>query len=276
MKYLRVNDYDMAYIEVGRGDPLVCVHGSLNDFRTWSPLLGPLSQRNRVIALSLRHYFPEHWDGAGGCFTIAQHVSDLREFIAKLDSGPVHLFGHSRGGHIAFRVAQERPDLLRKLILAEPGGELDASFGEVDVPQTRVEALAIAAGKIGAGDLDDGLRFFVDAVGGQGTWHQIPPAIKQEYRDNARTFLGQINEDRRPFTLADAEAIAVPTLFIGGEMTPGVLPVVLLALAGSVRFAKITYIAGASHHMIRQDPVGTANAVLEFLGSAIRPRRRMH
>ena len=27
--------------------------------------------------------------------------------------------GHSRGGHIAFRVAQQRPDLLRRLVLAE-------------------------------------------------------------------------------------------------------------------------------------------------------------
>ena len=41
---------------------------------------------------------------------------------------PVDLMGHSRGGHISFRVAQRRPDLLRKLILAEPGGELDATL----------------------------------------------------------------------------------------------------------------------------------------------------
>ena len=27
-----------------------------------------------------------------------------------------------------FRVAQQRPDLLRRLILAEPGGELDATL----------------------------------------------------------------------------------------------------------------------------------------------------
>ena len=48
MKSLRVNDYDMAYIEVGSGRPLVCVHGSLNDFRCWSAMLGPLSRKHRV------------------------------------------------------------------------------------------------------------------------------------------------------------------------------------------------------------------------------------
>jgi pimeloyl-ACP methyl ester carboxylesterase len=40
----RVNRYDIAYIELGEGSPLVCVHGTLGDFRLWSPILGPLSR----------------------------------------------------------------------------------------------------------------------------------------------------------------------------------------------------------------------------------------
>ena len=42
MLHRRVNGYDMAYIEVGQGEPLVCVHGTLCDFRIWSQVLGPL------------------------------------------------------------------------------------------------------------------------------------------------------------------------------------------------------------------------------------------
>ena len=128
MQTLHVNGYDMAYLEVGQGPPLVCVHGTLGDFRTWSAVLGPLSRKHRVIAVSLRHFFPEHWDGVGDNYLMSQHVTDVIAFIEKLDAGPVDLMGHSRGGHIAFRVAEQRPDLLRKLILAEPGGELDVSL----------------------------------------------------------------------------------------------------------------------------------------------------
>jgi esterase len=131
MLHQRVNGYDMAYIEVGLGQPLVCLHGSLGDFRSWFPVLGPLSRRRRVIVPSLRRYFPEHWDGVGGGFTIAQHVADVIAFLEAL-GGPLDLLGHSRGGHIAFRVAQQRPDLLRRLVLAEPGGDLDASLLSVD------------------------------------------------------------------------------------------------------------------------------------------------
>ena len=38
MQTLHVNGYDMAYLDVGEAGktpPLVCVHGSLNDFRVW-------------------------------------------------------------------------------------------------------------------------------------------------------------------------------------------------------------------------------------------------
>src|SRR3981189_628918 len=93
MQTLRVNGYDMAYLGVGQGPPLVCVHGSLCDFRVWSSVLGPLSKKHRVIAVSLRHFFPEHWDGRGDTYSIAQHVADVAGFIEKLDTGPVDLMG---------------------------------------------------------------------------------------------------------------------------------------------------------------------------------------
>src|SRR5437879_544758 len=131
MQTLHVNGYDMAYLDVGQpggSPPLVCAHGSLNDFRIWGCVTGPLSKRHRLICVSLRHFFPEQWDGKGNTYSIAQHVDDVVAFIEKLNVGPVDLMGHSRGGHICFRVAQRRPDLLRRLILAEPGGELDATL----------------------------------------------------------------------------------------------------------------------------------------------------
>jgi pimeloyl-ACP methyl ester carboxylesterase len=267
MQHLRVNDYDMAYLEVGAGAPLVCVHGSLCDFRIWSPVLGPLSRRHRVIAVSMRHYFPEHWDGVGPRFTMAQHVADAIAFIEALGEGPVHLMGHSRGGHIAFRVAKHRPDLVRRLILAEPGGDLDASLAPASpLPPMRANAVA-AADKIGAGDIEGGLTSFIDALEGPGVWRQLPETEKQPLRDNARTLLGQINEQRQPFTRADAEAIRSPTLLIGGANTPGFLPVVLRALAAHVPDARVVIMPGTTHFMFGQDPEGFCAAVLDFLAA---------
>lgn len=262
----------MAYLDVGEDrsrPPLVCVHGSLNDFRVWSCVLGPLTQRHRLIAVSLRHFFPARWDGVGDTYSIAQHGDDVVAFIEKLDLGPVDLMGHSRGGHICFRVAQRRPDLLRRLILAEPGGELDASLDPdyVGGPTPLLARFTASAEKIAAGDVDGGLAVFVDALEGAGTWPRLPAMVKQNLRDNATTLIGQVRDNRPPFSKADAEQIKMPTLFILGARTKGLLPKVLHALAAHVPCAKTAIIPNATHPMFEQAPQKFSEVVLDFLAS---------
>lgn len=270
MQNLETNGYEMAYLEVGQengGPPLLCVHGSLSDFRIWGCVLGPLSQRHRVICVSLRHFFPGQWNGEGDTYSIAQHVDGVVNFIEKLDAGPVDLMGHSRGGHICFRVAQRRPDLLRRLILAEPGGELDATL-DPDYkggPSPLLARFTAAAEKIAAGNIDDGLAFFMDTLEGPGTWPRLPGSVKQNLRDNAYTLIGQVRDNRPPFSKSDAEAIKMPTLFILGGRTKGMLPKVLDALAANVPNATKAIIPNASHPMFEQAPQRYSEIVLNFL-----------
>ena len=267
MQTLRVNGYDMAYLDVGSGPTLACVHGSLCDFRIWGSVIGPLTAKHRVIALSLRHFFPDHWDGTGDTYSIAQHVDDVIAFIAQIEPRPVDLMGHSRGGHISFRVAQQRPDLLRQLILAEPGGELDATL-DPDYkpgPSPLAARFAASAEKIAAGDIDGGLQYFMDTLEGPGAWQRLPAMAKQLLRDNAMTLLGQVRDQRPPFSKADAESIRTPTLFIGGARTKGMLPKVLHTLAAHVQGSRTEIIPGATHPMFEQAPQKYSEIVLNFL-----------
>jgi esterase len=268
MQTLPVNGYDMAYLEVGDGAPLVCVHGTLGDFRTWSAVVGPLSKTHRVIAISLRRFFPEHWDGVGDDYRIAQHVADLIGFIEQLDAKPVDLMGHSRGGHISFRVAQQRPDLLRRLVLAEPGGELDSSLDPDAAPSPRAPRFAGPAAKVREGDIEGGLMLFFDAIAGDGKWARLAASEKQQLRDNVFTLLGQVGENRQPYSRGAAESIHTPTLLIGGTATKGTLPAVLRALAAHVRGARVAMISGAGHWMFGQAPEEFCEIVLKFLAEA--------
>jgi esterase len=156
------------------------------------------------VAPSLRHYWPARWDGEGGDFTIHQHVEDVTAFIAALGAGPVDLLGHSRGGHVAFRVAQHHPEGVRTLILAEPGGALDETLQlpqatAVPAPQRMsvAEATAKGAERIRRGDVEGGVAAFVDAINGPGAWAAMVEPLRGMHLDNSRTLLGQINGTRR-------------------------------------------------------------------------------
>ena len=111
-----------------------------------------------------------------------------------------------------------------------------------------------SAEKIAAGDVDGGLTLFVDTLEGPGAWQRLPATPKQPLRDNAITLIGQARDSRPPFSKADAQAIKMPTLFIGGARTKGTLPKVLHALAAHVPNARTAIIPNTTHPMFEQAP----------------------
>ena len=179
IKSVEVNGYPMAYRESGNGTPLILVHGSLNDYRYWNSEIRVFAVHHRVIAISLRHYFPERWDGCGEDFSILQHADDLAEFTRTLDLGPVHLLGHSRGGAVVLNVAARHPEVIRTLILVDASGleellpdtpELSALAAET---QQLVERLAVDLAK---GDREAALRAYLESrwAGNMGTdWPRL-------------------------------------------------------------------------------------------------------
>jgi pimeloyl-ACP methyl ester carboxylesterase len=55
----------------------------------------------------------------GDGFTIQRHIADAVAFVRALSSGLMDLLGLSRGGHIAFRIAQYHPTPVHALVLAD-------------------------------------------------------------------------------------------------------------------------------------------------------------
>lgn len=269
IQFLPVNDYDMAYLERGAGTPLLLIHGALCDCRYWLPQLEAFGQQYRVITVSLRHFWPACWDGLGDDFTTRQHTADVAAFLATLGARPVHLVGHSRGGYVAFQVACNFPDKVRSMVLAEPGGDLDASLQHTPTPTDSVAPISFdgAAERILQGDIDAGLAVFVEAVSGRGAWGGLSERSKQVMRDNAHTLLGQLREYRAPFTRTDVEAIAAPTLLVGAEGSPPAYRRILDALEQSLRDVRRVTIPDASHPMNHRNPAAFNAAVLAFFAS---------
>lgn len=263
----RVNAYDLAYLEQGTGDPLILVHGSLSDYRHWLLQMDTFASGGwRTIAVSLRHYWPERWDGSGVGFTVNQHVADLASFIADLGAGAAHVIGHSRGAHIAFRLAERHPQLVRRLVLAEPSGVLDETLLPPGAtPGSYTAFIADAVARVRRGDVEEGLRSFYAYAVGPGSWDQLTEERRQIGRDNALTLHGQINEGRTPYSRASAEAIRAPTLLVRGALTRPTFVEVIDGLGSAMPDARIVTIPKAGHPMNRENPSAFNAAVLEFL-----------
>jgi len=261
-----IDGFELNYAESGAGEPVVLIHGTLGDQRYWAPQMAPFGAQYRTLALSMRHCWPGAWPDAGGDFTIDRHVADVAAFIRGLDAGPVRLVGHSRGGHIAFRVAERHPDLIRALVLAEPGGELDESLGAKPAGTgQQAGAFARGAALIGAGDIEGGLQIVAEHTGGPGAWEKRTERRKAIGRDNARTLLGQVAENRRRYSRAAAEAIAAPTLLVVGLRTLPNFVAIADALERSIKRCERVGIPDAAHPMSEENPTAFNAAVLAFL-----------
>ncbi|MBD9573799.1 alpha/beta hydrolase [Pseudomonas sp. PDM23] len=266
----RVNDYELTCQVAGQGVPLLLVHGSLCDYRYWQGQVQALSARYRVVVPSLRHYFPEQWDGAGPDFTTQQHVDDLWALLDQLP-GPVHLLGHSRGGNICLRLALAAPQKLLSLTLADPGGDyaddvfagvnIEAPVSPVERNQFRQQALEM----IRAGAVEEGLQLFVDTVSGAGVWSRSSRKFREMATANAMTLVGQVADHPVPIRHEQILQLQLPVLLIGGAKSPEPFPRIIQALQSTLVDARSVTIPGASHGMNVIRPASFNRSVLEFV-----------
>lgn len=114
-------DVRIAYRDSGIGAvsdiPVMLVHGMGGDGHTWDRFARVLVQSGRrVIMPDLRgHGRSSHTDS----YRFDDFGADLLRLCDELELPAVDLVGHSLGGYAVSCVAQERPELVRRLVIEE-------------------------------------------------------------------------------------------------------------------------------------------------------------
>jgi pimeloyl-ACP methyl ester carboxylesterase len=251
----------------GAGDPTVLVHGSLVDRTSWDAVRSRLAQSLAVLAYDRRG----HGESTGALRTHPVHddAEDLAGLLESLDFYPVHLVAHSYGGAVALRLAVDRPEMVRSVVVHEPPylGLLE------DDPATAPEAERLWAGTraiqalVHDGRLEAAAREIVNAFSVEpGAWDRLRPEVQ-------RAFIGHVG--RWGEELRDPEAthpnraaladLLIPVLVTTGERSPPFLGRIARRLTENLRNPTYRTLPGVGHVPQRSDPDQFIALVHSFL-----------
>ena len=245
-----INGYPIAYKDEGKGTAIVFIHGANADYRSFGPQIAALASSYRVITPSLRHYYPERWNGEGSDFSVEQHAADVAALIMMLDLGKVHLVGWSRGGAVAIEIAKAHPDLVRTLVM-EDGAIL---MPVEDTPERQKAAERRANNnkaieqQLKAGDPNKAAEILVDALTGPGAWQKLPEPRQRVVLDNIHTALGD-NKIRPPTTCDQLKKFDFPVLLMTAEKSPKRYAFVYGEMQKCAAFSDPIVIPGAAHNI---------------------------
>ena len=281
MPQVSVNGAALEYLEEGNGEPLVFVHGSASDYRTWHLQQAALAGQFRVVSFSRRYHWPNERIPDGADYAMAEHIADLRALLHTLDAAPAHLVGHSYGAFVCLLLAQQDPHLVRTLVLAEaPVITLFVSNRPKPLellkllaarPRTAAAIVKLGATGIGPataaakrGDMEAAMRLFGMAALGREAYSRLSEARRQQVRDNLfrAEFLGS---GFPPLDVEKLRGIVTPTLLLTAQSSPRVFHRLADRLEELLQQAERAEVPDASHIMHEDNAPAFTAAVRSFI-----------
>jgi pimeloyl-ACP methyl ester carboxylesterase len=115
--YAPVNGLDMYYeIHGAGGVPLLVIHGAFGNTGLFGGELVPALAETRTVIVMDQQAHGRTAD-IDRPLSVVQMADDTAALVEHLGLDQVDVFGYSMGGGIAFRLAVERPELVRKLVI---------------------------------------------------------------------------------------------------------------------------------------------------------------
>lgn len=123
VQHVQVNSVNIAYVEKGKGKPILFIHGLGGNLSHWLKSVESLSKKYRCIALDLPGYGRSDKQFTPQGVDQLQYYSDiLKGFIDRKKLKDVVLAGHSMGAQIAIIAGLQYPRQIAKLVLVAPAG----------------------------------------------------------------------------------------------------------------------------------------------------------
>lgn len=234
------------------GDPaLVLIHGLGTDWRLWLDMVGPLSQRYRVLIVELRH----HGDAADAprASMLDELADDIAATLDALDIDRAVIAGLSMGGavaqHFALRHAQRLDGLWLIATLAK------------GFPALLDRATAAEANGVESQVATTLLRWFTPA-----SLAANAHAVRYARSTIRRLSVEQWSASWRVLATVDSieglPTIKVPVHVVAGELDVSTTPEMMRGIAAVIPSARFSVVPGAAHMIPLEAPRLLSDALL--------------
>jgi pimeloyl-ACP methyl ester carboxylesterase len=116
-RYAEVNGVKLHYVEQGKGELILFLHGFPEFWYEWKDLLPEFSKDHQAVAPDMRGYDLSDAPATVESYRVPVIVEDVRVLAVKLKARKFVLVGHDWGGVIAWAFASAHPEMLDKLVI---------------------------------------------------------------------------------------------------------------------------------------------------------------
>jgi pimeloyl-ACP methyl ester carboxylesterase len=253
-----VDGGSLYYETLGRGAPVILLHGGFGDRRMWDAQMEPLSQAFRVIRYDHR--------GFGKSSAPDQPYSPVADLVAlmeHLELKRANLVGNSMGGTLALDFALLQPNLTGAVVVvASTAGGYPVS--EEDIKNVN-EVLGVAKDKGTSAAVPLWLRH--PMVGLASRHPTAGPLLRTMVEDNQKMFLAE-HWPQEPMTPPAYERLAglnANVLFIVGDQDVASVRNGAEASAARIKKSKVVTIKDADHLPQMEHPEAVNKLLVEYI-----------
>jgi len=267
-----INDFQMAYDDLGNKLPLLLIHGYPLNRTMWEPQIDGLRDHVRIIAPDLRSHGESSIPAISGSgFDIAhpmeQLADDCASLLEALDvNDRVILGGLSMGGYIAFAFYRKYHQRVAGLILAATRAGADSP----EVKQNRDKAVALAR-QSGAQAIAQSM---LPKMMSPKTYTEKPELVnlvsKMMQSTSVNGIVGDLLGMRdRPDSLSLLPQINIPTLLIHGADDQLIPLSEMQAMQAAIPGSVLRTIPNSGHLLNLEQSEIVNQAILEFIQGLI-------
>ncbi|MGO4723572.1 MULTISPECIES: alpha/beta fold hydrolase [unclassified Inquilinus] len=138
---VRAGGIDYHYAVYGQGEPLLLLHGGLGSTDMFQPVLPVLAAHRQVIGVDLQGHGRTPLGDRP--MSLPAMGDDMAAVLDALGVQQADVLGYSMGGGVAFQLALQHPDRVRRLALVSAGYAQDGFYAEM-LPQQAAVGAGIA------------------------------------------------------------------------------------------------------------------------------------